>query len=716
VLRAKLAEADPHMKSWRLGLVWLLQSALAALLLILLWEPAVMVAELKPQQNIIAVLVDDSRSMGITEDGATRQAQAIKPLQNGVLAELQKKFQTRLYRMDSTASRVTSLNELQPSAAVTHIGDSLKQVAEENSDLPVGAMVVLSDGAENSGGIDAETISALRNRQIPIHTVGVGREQVPHDIEINDVNMTPRALANSRLAATVTLHQRGYAGQKAILRVRDGQKVLEARDITLGADGNIQTENLLFDAGEAGAKSLQFSIDPLPNEENMANNAVARLVNVEAGKHRILYMEGEPTWEFKFIRRAESDDRVVQLESILRTTENKVYVQGIDAPADPKAPRDLAMGFPSKAEDLFKYDAIIVGSVEASYFTPAQQDLIQQFVDKRGGGLLLLGGREALADGGWGASSMADLLPVTLPNRKDTFHRDPATAELTPAGADSIICRLVEDPAKNAERWKKLPYMMNYQDAGTPKPGAAVLAEMNVNNRKMPLLITQNYGRGRVAVLATGGTWRWQMSQAVEDQTHEFFWQQLLRWMVAGTPGHVTTTLPAQMLFDDGHVQITAEVRDKNYVPAADAQVTAHISGPEGPAATVTMTPDINTPGIFHGDWTADKPGSYSVEVDAAHGDEPIGRDVVPFARMDGVAENFHTEQNRELLEKLSSETGGRYWKPEELSKLPSEITYSEAGITIRQTKDLWNMPVVFLLLLLLPASEWLLRRKWGVV
>jgi hypothetical protein len=80
------------------------------------------------------------------------------------------------------------------------------------------------------------------------------------------------------------------------------------------------------------------------------------------------------------------------------------------------------------------------------------------------------------------------------------------------------------------------------------------------------------------------------------------------------------------------------------------------------------------------------------------------------------VAENFHTGQNRELLEKLSDETGGRYWTPQNVSRLPSEISYSEAGITVRDTKQLWNMPIIFLLLLALPSAEWLLRRKWGVV
>ncbi|MBZ5699369.1 MAG: glutamine amidotransferase [Acidobacteriia bacterium] len=712
LIRSRLPQASPHVRNWKAGVIWLLQFAMAALLLILLWQPAILVAELKPQQNIIAVLVDDSRSMSIPDNGATRESQAVKALEGGVLDELQKKFQIRLYRVDGQLARISKLDELKTSApaAATRIGVGLRQLAGEAADLPIGAVVLLSDGADNSGGIDLETISTFRSRRIPVHTVGFGLEQVPHDVEIDDAIVAPRALADSRLAAQVSFHQRGYGGQKTMLTVRDGEKVLAAREVTLASDGESQSETLLFNAGAAGAKTLQFSIDALPGEENRANNAVTRMVNVESNKRRILYVEGEPRWEYKFIRRAEEDDRIVKLVSMLRTSENKIYRQGID---DPK---ELAEGFPSRVEDLFGYQALIIGSLEASYFTAAQQELIRQFVDRRGGGLLLLGGRASLGDGGWGASSLADLLPVVLPNKKGTFHRDPATVELTPAGADNTITRLVEDPARNVECWKKLPYLMNYQEAGTPKPGAVVLAEMNAGSRKLPLLITQNYGRGRTAVLATGGTWRWQMSQPLGDPTHEEFWQQLLRWLVTDTPGRVVASVPSQMLFDDGRIRFSADVRDKNYLPAADARVEAHILGPGGAAVQIEMSPDANTPGTFHADWNADKPGSFLTEVTATRGTEELGRDVLTFARMDGVAENFHTGQNRELLEKLASQTGGRYWRPQDLSRLPNEISYSEAGITVRDTKDLWNMPAVFLLILLLRSSEWLLRRKWGVV
>src|ERR1700678_3731445 len=255
LIRARLAQAAPVMRGWRVWLIWSLQTLLAALLLVLLWQPAITVAELKPQQNIIAVLVDDSRSMAITEDGVTRQAQAVQALQNGVLAKLNRSFQTRLYRIDDVPARIDNLKDLKPTAPSTRIGDSLKQLSEETSDLPIGAVVLLAAGAENPAGTSADAINALRARHIPVHTVGFGRERAAHDVELDDAVVAPRALAASRLAAKVTLHQRGYAGTRLNLTVRDvstGQgKILAARIVTLGAEGNLQTETLMFDIGGA---------------------------------------------------------------------------------------------------------------------------------------------------------------------------------------------------------------------------------------------------------------------------------------------------------------------------------------------------------------------------------------------------------------------------------------------------------------------------------
>jgi hypothetical protein len=357
--------------------------------------------------------------------------------------------------------------------------------------------------------------------------------------------------------------------------------------------------------------------------------------------------------------------------------------------------------------------------VDANYFTPLQQELLREYVDRRGGGILFLGGRSSLSDGGWAASSLNDLLPTFLPPGNHNFHRNAATVELTPEGVDSPITQILDDPEKNALRWKKLTYLADYEDPGAPKPGATVLAEMNAGRRKLPLLVTESYGHGRTAIMATGGTWRWQMSEALGDPSHDLFWQQLLRWLIAETPGPVVASMPERLLMDEGQARFTAQVRDQQFQQAATARVTAHILGPEGVSALVDLTLSEGTPGLYQTEWTAEKPGTYVAEVVAeSAGNQPqeLGRDVVAFQREDGVAESFHTGQNRHLLEQLASETGGRYWVSSDLKNLPRDISYSEAGISVRSTKELWDMPIVFLLLLGLPIGEWLLRRNWGVI
>jgi hypothetical protein len=359
---------------------------------------------------------------------------------------------------------------------------------------------------------------------------------------------------------------------------------------------------------------------------------------------------------------------------------------------------------------------LIIGSVEANYFSVTQQQLIRDFVDRRGGGVLFMGGRATLSDGGYVNSPLAELVPVNLLNTRPTFHRDFTGEQLTPEGSQSSICRLDDDAARNAERWKKMPQMANYQEVGDPKPGATVLLESTPPKRKFPLLVTQNYGRGRTVLFATEGSWRWKMWLPHDDHTQEIFWQQLLRYLVTDTPGQVVASTPKQVLDDETRLPLRVEVRDKAYKPVADAKVQARILEPDGASVTVELTPKPLEEGIYSGEWTADAPGSYVAEIIAGHEQEEIGQDVLSFRRENGIAENFRTGQNKELLQKLSNETGGRYYRPDQASKLGEEIAYSEAGITARETRDLWDMPAVFLLALGLKSAEWLLRRNWGVV
>ena len=694
----------------RAWVIWALQSFLVALLLLLLWQPGLSVSALKAQQNIVAVVVDDSRSMALNEDGSTRREKAVRVLENeGLIAELRKKFQVRIYKTGSNLARIEKMDELKSSETATQLGASLAQIVGESQNLPIGAVVLLSDGAENSGGINLETIQEIKRHQIPIHTIGIGKEQFEKDVELSDAVMSTRALENSRLSAMVAFRQHGYAGQRGKITVRESGKVLTTQDFVFKADGGQQTEQVLFNAGAPGAKNVDIEVAAMPGEQNANNNRLTRVFDVTSVKPRILYVEGEPRWEYKFLRRAVEDDKTIEIVSMLRTSQNKIYRQNT------RDGHELENGFPSKAEDLFGYQAIIIGSVDAAWFTPAQQELLKQFVDRRGGGLLFLAGRAALGDGGYQRAVFTDLLPVTLPERKPSFHRDRVPVELTPAGRDSLICRIHEDPTKSADLWAHQKPFVEYQELGTVKPGGLVVLNRGQGRGSEPALVIQNYGRGRTAILG-GVTWLWQMQNPIEDKTHENFWQQLLRWTVSGTPNTVQGMLAKTSLADESILKIRADVRDATYAPAPDAKVIVRMIGPAGAGGEVDLTPVPTEPGVFEGEWKVDPAGGYVAEFIAKRGDKELGRDSITFRRDDGVAENFHVEQNRELLEKLSQQTGGQYYTPATASKLAKEIAYSEAGITIRETKDLWNMPVFFLLAALIMAAEWMLRRRWGVI
>src|SRR5262249_33940486 len=152
-------------------------------------------------------------------------------LESGVLSGLQKRFQTRLYRLGHGVTQVDAVKNIAPADAATHIGEGLKQLATETSDLPIGAILLLSDGGENTtgmggSGIGLDALQALRNRRLPVHTVGFGVLEHTRDAELEDVSVAASTVSNARLTATVSLAQHGYAGQKATLTVRDGDKTL----------------------------------------------------------------------------------------------------------------------------------------------------------------------------------------------------------------------------------------------------------------------------------------------------------------------------------------------------------------------------------------------------------------------------------------------------------------------------------------------------------
>lgn len=691
----------------KLAVLALFQGAMLSVLLVLLWQPALSTEQLRARDNAVAVLLDTSASMSYGDGEQSRLQQAVAALEDEVIGELDASLGMRLYSFADTSAPLESFEDVPAPGAATDIGDALLDVLREAGSSALSAVILVSDGADNSDDLGPARLAEIAAFGVPIHAIGVGRELIEDDVELTGVRLPNDALPGSRLTAQVSIRHAG-AGE-AELKVYDGDAILATRSLELPERGGVTTHLIDFDVGTAGIKDLRFTLDPLPGETNVVNNAQYRVIEVPESRRSILYLEGEPRWEYKFVRRALDEESPIRVASLLRTTPNKFYRQGLDEAGE------LEEGLPQDREALFAYDALIIGSFEAAAFTPEQQEDISEFVNERGGSLLMLGGLRGLGDGGWGNSAIADLLPARLPDiDAPSFIRWRAKAQLAEAGRESLITQFDADPDANAELWDELPELADFQYLADLKPGAVTLLEAEIQNTTHPLLVHQRYGRGNVYILATGGTWRWQMQMPSEDMRHETFWRQLLQALVAGVPQPVQLTADRVYYGDATEVELRAEVRDRRFEPvdAADVIMTA-ATGIEAPVE-IAMQPVPGEPGIYSATFQAPNTGVYEFEATATLAEEVLGTGVVGIRREDGVAEHFAIQQNRPLLERVAQVTGGSYFSLDDLAALPEAISFSQAGIVETRVLPLWSMPFNFLLLMLLKAGEWLLRLYWG--
>ena len=205
----------------------------------------------------------------------------------------------------------------------------------------------------------------------------------------------------------------------------------------LDPDTPVLIKDIVFPSGAAGLKEVTFEIEAPDRDPLPSNDTRSRLLDVAAAEHRVLYLEGEPRWEFKFIRRAVAEDKAIDMVTWLRTTPRKTYRQGV-AGAD-----ELIDGFPVTLEALYRYDLVILGSLPSNALNDAQHAWLETFVAERGGSVLALAGRQALAEGGWDVKPLARALPVTLeraaPDAASAYTAGEYAAQPTAAGLSSAL-------------------------------------------------------------------------------------------------------------------------------------------------------------------------------------------------------------------------------------------------------------------------------------
>lgn len=686
--------------------VGVLQLAMLAVVMWVLLQPTLTTEKVREGENTVALVLDRSSSMSYGAPESRFQV-ALRSLAGVVENEDAPEFAVRHYEMGTSAELVTSFIDSTPVDSATSIADSLRTILEEARFSPLAAVVLSSDGADTNGGLAAGELAEIAAFGVPVHTIGVGSSVIPGDVELADVTVPDRALPGSTVSARLTI--RHDAPASTLVKVYDGDDLLQLVPVELGSEVSTTTAWIEVDLDDAGPHQLRFSVDGEAAEEELRNNSRATLVDVANQQYRVLYFEGEPRWEYKFMRRAVASDEDLAIATLLRVSPNKFYRQGIDSP------QQLQDGFPTSRDELFTYDALIIGSVEAASLSDEQQELIRDFVSERGGSLLMLAGPNGLGNGGWGQSAIADVLPARLPaTSTDSFRRTKASVLLTPQGAGDQMLRFSADADENRAAWAELPQVADYQLTGSLKPAAITLLNAATDVGQVPLLMAQPFGRGHAYILASGGTWRWQMSMPVEDQKHETFWRQLLRALVASAPENVS--LVADGSSGNADISLRAEFRDDAFRPVDDIGVTAVASHGSGETYSIAMQPGADEAGVFVGNLTPPLSGTWYFEAVAERNGEPIAVSRTSILHEAGQAEHFGFRKNAGLLQRLSESTGGQYFEAEDISALPDLLRYSSSGITETEYRTIWDAPAVFLLLLLLKASEWMLRRRWSSI
>ncbi len=710
----RVSAARPRDRAVLVGL----RAASLVVLVVCLFRPTLVLKAAVPQQNFLGVLVDDSRSMQIADGGAPRSDFVRGQLAPGgpLARALSQKFVLRYFRFSSSADRIGSPAKLAYGGTSTRVGQALERARDELSGLPLAGLVLVSDGADTSSTTIDGPLASLKARSIPVFTVGVGRERFAHDIQVTRVDAPRATLKGTSLVLNAVITQIGYAGQTVPLVVEDEGRIVGNEQVTLPPDGESATVPVHITATEAGARTFRFRVPPQAGEQVAENNAREVLVDVRDRREKILYFEGEPRFEAKFVLRAVEDDPNLQVVLLQRTAPNKFLRVNVGSP------EELAGGFPKTREELFGYRGVILGSVEADSFTLEQIRMLADFVGRRGGGLLMLGGRRAFAEGGWAGTPLADVMPLTI---ERAARPAPFFAELklhpTRAGAAFPLTRIGDTDAASAARWQDLPPLTSVNVVGEPKPGATVLVTGATTDRAAavhPVLAYQRYGRGAAIAFAVQDSWLWQMNPKTPatDPTYTTFWRRLARWLVDGVPDRVTVSTTEDRVDPGQAVDLMALVSDTTYLEENDSQVVAHVTSPSGRASDAPLEWSVERNGEYRGSFVPDETGSYEVRVTAARRGKDEGSAVVHVRAAPGTAEYFDAAMRAPLLRRIAEDTGGRFFTPADAAQLPDAISYGGRGVTVVEERELWDMPAVLLLLVALTGSEWAYRRARGLV
>lgn len=652
-------------------LLHLLRLLIAAAVAVTLLRPERVVHTKNTEKPRVLVLWDGSGSMNtkdvLTGDKQTssRAAWLKERVDSQFWAPLEKRYNVTVEPFAVPPEDPRTLD------AETQIGSDLNApldlALKKYSDLR--AVILLTDGDYNLGKNPIEAATALSRREVPIYSVGVGSETFLPDIELVNVLAPTYALLNERVSAVVTLQNHLPREVKTTITISGPGGASGSKNVVLPAMAHVQ-EMIVFTPPAEGAGDFKVSI-PVEREEVFAhNNERTFPLAVRKETLKVLVVDSQPRWEFRYLRNALMRDPGVQVHTILYHPQ---IGMGEGAGYLPE--------FPSKKEDLQGYDVIFLGDVGIGdgMLKKEQAEMVKGLIEQQASGLVFLPGplgrQRTLAD-----SALNDLIPVEMDYGKGTGFASGAEArlDLTMRGLDHWLTMLATDPSANKNVWRGLPGFYWYAPVVKAKPGAEVLAVHEVarhpDHGRYPLLVTRAAGNGKVLFMGTDSAWRWR--KGVEDTYHYRFWGQVVRWMshqrhLAQDEGIRFFYAPEQPKRGD-RVRLNATVLDKLGAPITSGKVLVTLKSPGGASETIELASDGSEWGVHTGQFVPKEGGKWEVEVAC----ESAGRKMkstldvtVPVLEKEGLPAKLDS------LREISALTTGKFIAPDGMNEMISTLS-----------------------------------------
>ena len=697
-----------------------------AALVLFLFRPVVLVTPLGARDAIVPVLIDASRSMRLNDaDGRTRIARAAALVKEQLLPALTRQSSPQLFSVGERLEP-TTLDSLKADQRRSDLSRALSGIRDRYRGQRVAGIVLVSDGGDTSrpAGETAEGPSLASDpteTDLPVFAIGVGSSQGLRDRQIAGITAGEQRLDQASVDLRVTALSSGFGRAPFAIRLAGNGHDLETRRVVPPADGAPIDEAFTVSPDAANPTVYTAEIAADAGEAVVENNSRSVLVNPAGPKRRLLIVEGAPGFEHSFLKRAWLRDPSLEVDAVGRKGKNGEGQDTLFVQAAAVRTSALAHGLPSRREDLFAYDGIVLANVEGDFFTRAQLTTLADFVGERGGGLLLIGGR-SLTTRGLEGTALEHVLPVELSDRRGGLVRTAAPLTtgshnkvvVTPEGENHPVMRIGGSPEDSRRLWLAFPPLASSAPVGAARPGATVLAvAASPAGAVYPVVAVQRYGRGRSMVFTGEASWRWKMMLPATDRSYEFFWRQAARWIAGSAPDRVTVTGPDTTDAGD-EALIDIDVRDAAFLPVGDGSVEAAVMTPGGDTRAIKLRRSGAT-GHYLANVPMDQPGLYRVTVSAQRGSAPLGS-ATRWLYAGGFDREFADPRlNEAWLRRVARASGGRYVNAADASRVAGWLQETSPQQPAPERRDLWHEPWTFGAIALLLSAEWMFRRRWGL-